>query len=119
MDRARRELGRRAQGRPDDRCAARRRRARVAGRRTDKRIDELEIKLKRILDEVEQLRKERKPDAPKSESGPHSYGPAPLIQLPVVGKLFRTEPTRTAEEQARAWKQPPSGDALQKTACKN
>ncbi len=32
----------------------------------DKRIDELETKLKRILDEVEQLRKERKPDASKS-----------------------------------------------------
>ncbi len=78
----------------------------------DKRLDELEIKLKRILDEVEQLRKERKPDAPKSESGQHSYGPAPLIQLPVVGKLFRTEASQTAEEQAKALTA--ERDALQK-----
>ncbi len=73
----------------------------------DKRIDELEKKLKSILDEVEQLRRERKPgDAPPL----HSYGPTPLEQLPIIGRLY----TKTASGEEQAKRLAAERDALQK-----
>ncbi|HBI45970.1 MAG TPA: hypothetical protein DDY78_24400 [Planctomycetales bacterium] len=73
---------------------------------TDKRIIDLEGKLKSILNEVEQLRRERKPAAPKaidSESKPHSYGPTPLEKVPSINGQVKTEGPGTAEKaQAEA-----------------
>jgi hypothetical protein len=81
---------------------------------TDKRIDELEMKLKSILDEVEKLRHERKPGAPETsqESPLHSYGPTPLEKVPYIGRLFmKVGPA--AEDQAKALAA--QRDALQKS----
>jgi beta-lactamase regulating signal transducer with metallopeptidase domain len=66
----------------------------------DKRIDELEMKLKSIMDEVEKLRHERKPDAPR-EDRLHSYGPAPLDQIPYIRRLIKTAPPDAPEDQVR------------------
>lgn len=70
----------------------------------DKRIDELERKLKGILDELERLRRERK------EGGPHSGGgaaPAPgapaLNQVPYFERwIYATEAAKAQEQMARA-----------------
>jgi beta-lactamase regulating signal transducer with metallopeptidase domain/molecular chaperone GrpE (heat shock protein) len=63
----------------------------VAATDTDKRIIELEMKLKLIMDEVEKLRQERKPTAPQGdkESKPHTYGPAPMDKIPYLDLLFK------------------------------
>jgi len=71
---------------------------------TDKRIMELETKLKSILNEVEQLRQERKPESPDagSESKPHSYGPTPLERIPYVYQWFKqTDPAPMQEEKPK------------------
>jgi beta-lactamase regulating signal transducer with metallopeptidase domain len=72
---------------------------------TDKRIIELEMKLKSILNEVEQLRRERTPPTPKSggESKPHSYGPTPLEQVPYVNQLFKQAGPDSADEVSAAF----------------
>jgi beta-lactamase regulating signal transducer with metallopeptidase domain len=60
---------------------------------SDKRIIDLEMKLKSILNEVEQLRQERRPAAPKPadiESKPQSYGSTPLEKIPVIDQLFKS-----------------------------
>jgi beta-lactamase regulating signal transducer with metallopeptidase domain len=57
---------------------------------TDKRILELEMTLKSILNEVEQLHRERTPDL-------HSYGPAPLEKVPYINQIFKKEGAETAE----------------------
>jgi bla regulator protein BlaR1 len=64
----------------------------IAATETDKRIIDLEMKLKSLLSEVEKLRQERKPEPPKppqGESKLHSYGPAPLEKVPYIAELFK------------------------------
>jgi hypothetical protein len=68
----------------------------------DKRIDELERKLKAILDEVEQLRHERR-ESPKPDADGkplHSYGPAPVEFVPYI-ELFKKSGPAGAEAQVK------------------
>ena len=62
----------------------------IAATEIDNGIIELEMKLKSILSEVEQLRQERKPAPPKpvdSESKPQSNGPTPLEKSLYVNRV--------------------------------
>ena len=51
----------------------------IAATDTDKRIIDLEMKLKSILNEVVELRRERTPDL-------HSYGPTPMEKIPYINR---------------------------------
>ncbi len=55
---------------------------------TDKRLDALEQKLKSILDEVEQLRREQKPGAPQGEA-------TPMDKVPDVVRFFKDDGVAT------------------------
>ena len=76
----------------------------IAASKTDKRIIDLETKLKSLLSEVEKLRQERKPDPPKpaeGESTPQSNGTTPLEKMFYVNQLFKSvAPTQMLREQA-------------------
>jgi hypothetical protein len=68
----------------------------IAASDTDKRIIDLEMKLKSILNEVVELRRERTPDL-------HSYGPTPMEKIPYVNQLFKAVgPATPQEQQTRA-----------------
>ena len=70
---------------------------------SDKRIDDLEQRLKSILDEVEKLRRERKDAAPGKGGGtPPPGGAAPALdKVPHLDRLF-TNTNASAQEQLKA-----------------
>ena len=78
----------------------------IAATETDKHIIELEMKLKSILGEVEQLRQERKaaPSKPvDSGSKPQSNGVAPLDKVPYINDFFKAAgPAMDQEQQISA-----------------
>ncbi len=78
----------------------------IAASETDKRIIDLEMKLKSLLSEVEQLRQERKPEPPKptdAESKPHSSGPAPMEKIPYLDRLFKQAGPESVDKASAAF----------------
>jgi hypothetical protein len=74
----------------------------IAASEADKRIIDLEMKLKSLLSEVEKLRQERKPAAPNpvdSESKPQSNGTAPLEKSLYVNQLYKAVVAAKAPEE--------------------